>query len=67
MARVQFGQGAVRSERVPEGVFALTLRPLISPAETGRSWNTGRRPDAGISPVLESVGRRRHPQCAQKL
>ncbi len=67
MARVQLGQGAVRSDRTPEGVFALTLRPLISPVDTGRSWNAGRPPEAGSSPVLELVGRRRQPQCAQKL
>jgi hypothetical protein len=67
MARVQLGQGAVRSDRAPDGVLALALRPLSSPVETGRSWNAGRRPEIECSPVPESVGRRRHPQCAQKL
>ena len=67
MARVQLGQGAVRSDRAPDGVFARTLRPVSSPVETGRSWNVGRRPETKCSPVPESVGRRRHPQCAQKL
>lgn len=67
MARVQLGQGAVRSDRPPAGVLVFTARPLISPVETGRSWNVGRRPEAGSSPVLESVGRRRQPQWAQKL
>lgn len=66
MARVQFGHGAVLNDRTPEGVDAGVRRPSAS-AETGRSWKTTRRPDNGIAPVVESVGRMRQPQWAQKL
>ena len=66
MARVQFGHGAVLNDRTPEGVDAGVRRPSAS-AETGRSWKTTRRPVNGIAPVVESVGRMRQPQWAQKL
>ena len=65
IARVQFGQGAVLSDRLPVGVDALTVRPAS--VEPGRSWNANLRPVAGTSPVAESAGRRRQPQWAQKL
>ena len=67
MARVPFGQGAVLSDRLPVGVDTMiTRRPSISD-EAGRSWNDGLRPVAATSPVVESAGRRRQPQWAQKL
>ena len=66
MARVQFGHGAVRNDRLPEGVDATARRPSASD-ETGRSWKVTRRPDTGSAPVAESVGRMRQPQWAQKL
>jgi len=65
MARVQFGQGAVLSDRLPVGVDSLTGRP--DSVEAGRSWNADLRPVAGTSPVVESAGRRRQPQWAQKF
>jgi len=66
MARVQFGQGAVLSDRLPVGVDAAVLR-LSASDETGRSWKVTRLPDTGSDPVAESVGRMRQPQWAQKL
>ena len=66
MARVQFGHGAVFSDRLPEGVDAAIRQPSASD-ETGRSWKVTRRPDTGSAPVVESVARMRQPQWAQKL
>jgi hypothetical protein len=37
IARVQWGQGAVRTERLPEGVDAVERRASVSADETGRS------------------------------
>ena len=65
MARVQFGHGAVRV-RVPDEGVGDSRRPSTS-AETGRSWKVTRRPDTESITVVESVGRMRQPQWAQKL
>jgi hypothetical protein len=65
--RVQCGQGAVRTDRLPEGVEAIKRGASMSADGTGRSWNAARPPDNGRSSAVESVGRMRQPQWAQKL
>ena len=67
MARVQFGQGAVFNDRLPTGVDVLNGRRPSMSDEVGRSWNAEWRPEAVTSPVVESAGRERQPQWAQKF
>jgi hypothetical protein len=67
IARVQCGQGAVRTDRLPEGVDDPKRRASVDADETGRSWNAPCPPDNGVAPVAESAERMRQPQWAQKL
>jgi hypothetical protein len=67
IARVQCGQGDVRTDRLPDGVDARRRRTSLVVDETGRSWNASGRPANGTAPVVESAERMRQPQWAQKL
>lgn len=65
MARVQCGQGAVRSERMPEGVD--TPRIEASGLATARSTKAAGPAEVPGRSDVEAAERIRQPQCAQKL